>query len=217
MRFIIGVLFLGLTVLPAKAGDLTQLDFPLLIGDWYWFNPDQSQESEDVKDYRALSISFSSEDTFQFTLLHRSGKTERLKGKYSIDESSLVLNDEYGQGQQHEYKLSHNKLQLQGINFTKLLPAQLSGLWISKIVYGNDIEKGTNFSINLRPDFLFSAKVNDRQGNQAVHRGIYFLEGENLVLLYPDGQQEATFVLSANTLTLTDAISDAEMVMVRKN
>ncbi|WP_434360675.1 hypothetical protein NF212_08570 [Parasalinivibrio latis] len=217
MKFIVGVLFLGLAALPAKAGDLTQLDFPLLIGDWYWFSQDQSTTTEDVKDYKALSISFSSEDTFQFTLLHRNGKTERLKGKYSIDESALVLNDEFGQGQQHQYKLSHNKLQLQGISFTKLLPAQLSGLWISKIVYGSDIEKGTHFSINLRPDFLFSAKVNDKQGNQAVHRGIYFLEGENLILLYPDGQQETTFELSANTLTLTDAISDAEMVMERKN
>ena len=107
--------------------------------------------------------------------------------------------------QQHSYMLSYNQFILDGARFTKLAPDNLPGEWRSSNISGNDVGEGIEqLSISLRPDFLFSAEVSNSDGKKKEHRGIYYLEGDQIVLIYEDGQQESQFLLGTDTLTLTN-------------
>ncbi|WP_407333070.1 hypothetical protein [Enterovibrio sp. 27052020O] len=220
MTKLISLLIVVLSICtPVKAQDLTQLDFPLLIGDWYWFSPDQQKgtgTSPDVK-YKAINISFSSDYRFNVKLLNADGSVEEAKGVYDLDDSTLVLNDEFGDSQHHEYKLNHNQLMLKGARFTKILSHNLSGAWFSDVIEGKDVdEEVKELALMLRPDFLFSFRVSGKQGQEVTHRGVYFLEDDHLVLIYRGGQQDSQFELDANTLTLTNTKFGMEAILRRQ-
>ncbi|MDD1791662.1 hypothetical protein LRP50_00780 [Enterovibrio sp. ZSDZ42] len=204
--------------MPVKAQDLTQFDFPLLIGDWYWFSPDQQQDNTNEETtYKAINISFGSDYRFDVKLLKSDGEIEEAEGFYDLDENTLVLNDDFGDSQQHEYKLSHNQLKLKGAKFTKILPHNLSGAWFSDVIGGKDVdERVDELALMLRPDFLFSVRVSGKQGQQVTHRGVYFLENDHLVLIYRGGQQDSQFELDSNTLTLTNTQFGMEAVLRRQ-
>ncbi|MEZ9527174.1 hypothetical protein [Enterovibrio norvegicus] len=202
-----------------KAEDLTQFDFPLLLGDWYWFSPDQQSEPAGEQGaYKAINISFKSDYRFSVKLLNRDGSVEEASGKYDLDETTIVLNDDFGDSQHHEYKLNHNQLMLKGAQFTKILPNNLSGAWYSDIIRGKDVgEEVEQLALMLRPDFLFSARVSGKEGKSITHRGVYFLEDDHLVLIYRGGQQDSQFELSSNTLKLVDNQFGMEAVLQRQS
>lgn len=209
-------LFFSLS-LPAKATDLTQFDFPLLLGDWYWFSPDQQDAEGEENQYKAINISFDSDYRFQVKLLTRDGEVEEASGIYDLDDTTLVLNDEAGESQHHGYQLNHNQLMLRGARFTKILPNDLSGAWYSDIIHGFDVDKSVSeLALMLRPDFLFSVRVSGAEGQSVTHRGVYFLEDDHLVLIYRGGQQDSRFQLNADTLTLTDNQFGMEAVLKRQ-
>lgn len=203
--------------MPAKASDLTQFDFPLLLGDWYWFSPDQQEAEGEDNQYKAINISFNSDYRFNVKLLKRDGTVEEANGYYDLDESTLVLNDDQGESQHHEYKLNHNQLMLRGAKFTKILPNNLSGAWYSDVIQGNDVDDGVaELALMLRPDFLFSVRVSGTEGQSITHRGVYILEDDRLVLIYRGGQQDSQFELDADTLTLTNNQFGMEAVLKRQ-
>ncbi|KXF80633.1 hypothetical protein [Enterovibrio coralii] len=201
---------------PAKSQDLTQLDFPLLIGDWYWFSPDQSTSTSGENAYKAINISFKSDFRFTVKLLKRDGTVEEAVGEYDLDESTLVLSDDFGETQRHSYQLNHNQLSLQGAQFTKVLPNNLSGTWYSDVIQGKDVdERVSDLALILRPDFLFSVKVSGVEGRSVTHRGVYYLEDDHLVLIYRGGQQDSVFELNADTLKLSNNQFGMEAVLKR--
>lgn len=201
----------------AKASDLTQFDFPLLIGDWYWFSPDQHDNPKAENPYKAINISFTSEYRFKVKLLKRDGSVEEAEGVYDLDENTLVLSDDYGDTQHHEYQLNHNQLMLKGALFTKILPSDLSGAWQSDEIGGGDVDdRVSNLDLLLRPDFLFSVRVQGKEGESVTHRGVYFLEDDHLVLIYRGGQQDSQFELDADTLTLTNTQFGMQAVLKRQ-
>ncbi|PKF50753.1 hypothetical protein [Enterovibrio nigricans] len=201
---------------PVKSQDLTQLDFPLLIGDWYWFSSDQSTSASGENAYKAINISFNSDFRFSVKLLKRDGSVEEAVGVYDLDESTLVLSDDYGETQRHFYKLNHNQLSLQGAQFTKVLPNNLSGTWHSNVISGKDVdERVSDLALVLRPDFLFSVKVSGVEGRSVTHRGVYYLEDDHLVLIYRGGQQDSVFELQADTLKLSNNQFGMEAVLER--
>ncbi len=197
------LLFLS-TMLPAKAQDLTQFDYPFLIGDWYWFNANQTRQAEDSP-FKAISITFDSEYRFIVKLLKQDGNIEETSGSYDLDDTTVVLNDDYGDIQYHPYQLNHNQLLLRGIKFTKLLPFKISGSWQSDWIQGSDVgENVAQFALKLRPDFIFSVKVSGTDGESVTHQGVYFLEQDHLVLIYRGGQHHSQFELNQDTLLLTN-------------
>lgn len=218
MRKLINVVLLVFCLSPvAKATDLTQFDFPLLIGDWYWFSPNQYENGNANTNYKAINITFSSDYRFNVKLLRRDGAVEEATGSYDLDDNTLVLNDDYGDSQYHEYQLNHNQLMLKGALFTKILPSDLSGSWQSNQIKGGDVDDNVdNLALMLRPDFLFSFRVQGKEGESVTHRGVYFLEDDHLVLIYRGGQQDSQFELDADTLTLTNKQFDMEAVLTRQ-
>lgn len=200
---------------PLKAQDITQFDFPLLLGDWYWFSPYQEKVDKE-KNYKAISIRFTSEYRFLVKLLDRKGNVEEASGTFDLDETTIVLRDDYSGAQYHQYNLSHNQLMLKDTEFTKILSHDLTGAWYSNAISGKDVdEQVTEFALLLRPDFLFSARVLGKEGQSIMRRGIYFLEDDHLVLIYRDGQQDSQFTLDANTLTLSNSQFDMKAVFQR--
>lgn len=211
------MLFLVLLMgMPVKADDLTQFDFPLLLGEWYWFSPNQQGVQTDTGSYKAINISFNSDYRFEVKLLRTDGEVERATGDYDLDDNMLTLLDDSGVNQAHPYQLNHNQLMLQGAKFTKLLPQDISGSWQSNHLGGADISDDVSkLSLMLRPDFLFSMRVSGEEGKSVVHRGVYLLEDDHIVLIYKDGQQESQFELAADTLRLTDDVFGMEAILTR--
>lgn len=208
------VLFFSLS-LPVSAQDLTQFDFPFLLGDWYWFSPDQS-ETDSGSDYKAINISFSSDYSFKVKLLARNGHVQQASGVYDLDDTTLVLFDSEGDTQYHGYQLNHYQLELRGTTFTKLLPYDLSGSWVSRDIQGIDVgDNVSEMSLVLRSDFIFTMKVFGKEGRSITHNGVYILEDNHLVLIYRGGQQDSVFALEDDILTLSHVHFDMEARLQR--
>lgn len=213
IRFFLAFLFFSI---PLKAQDITQFDFPLLLGDWYWFSPYQNDAHKEGT-YKAINIRFTSDNRFWVKLLDRNGNIEEGKGAFDLDETTMVLSDDYGDAQYHKYALNHNQLMLKDTEFTKILPHDLSGAWYSDVISGNDVDQEVaEFALMLRADFLFSVRVLGKEGQSVTRRGVYFLEDDHLVLIYREGQQDSQFQLDANTLILSNSQFDMKTVLKRK-
>ncbi|PSW13367.1 hypothetical protein C9J01_11010 [Photobacterium rosenbergii] len=210
-------LFLSTFAVHARASNLTEFDYPLLLGDWYWFsNSDEGVESEGAN-YRAMNIKFKSNYRFVIRLLQTDGNVEEWDGTYDIDESTVTFLSNGQPEQQHSYMLSYNQFLLDGARFTKLAPENLPGKWRSSQISGQDVgESVSEIALSLRPDFLFSAEVSGKNGKKKEHRGIYFIEDDRIVLIYEDGQQDSQFRLGSNTLTLSNKQFGMEAVMRRE-
>lgn len=198
--------------------DITEFDYPLLIGNWYWINPEHNDANKVVKKdgYRAMNLTFTSNYEFSIRLLHHDGEVDQWKGEYDIDDTSLTFKAEDEPIQQHNYRLSYNQFLLDGARFTKLAPDHLAGVWRSDSISGRDVDPNlTSMSILLRPDFLFSAEISGKEGEKKEHRGIYYLEDDNLVLIYEEGQHQSRFEVDPNTLTLTNQVFGMKAIMKR--
>lgn len=190
-------------------------DFPLLLGDWYWFSPDEDEEEHDA--YKAISIHFNSDYQFRIRLLNNYGEVETATGTYDLNDDTLVFYDNNEIAQHHGYHLNHHQLLLKGALFTKILPNKLSGSWYSEDISGEDVnDEIAQFALQLRPDFLFSVEVADNNGESVTHRGIYYLEDDHLVLVYKGGQQDSQFTLDADTLILTNKQFGMEAILKRQ-
>ncbi|OWO79425.1 hypothetical protein B2J67_07775, partial [Vibrio cholerae] len=51
-------------------------------------------------------------------------------------------------------------------------------------------------------------------GNEATHRGVYYTEGNRLVLLYSEGEHDTRYVLDQDRLTLE--IDDSMTVVMNR-
>lgn len=214
---IAAVLFITSLSTAVRANDLTEFDYPLLLGDWYWFsNTDEGVQSEGAS-YRAMNIKFKSNYRFVIRLLQVDGSVDEWDGIYDIDETTITFSSYDQPEQYHSYMLSYNQFMLDGARFTKLAPENLPGNWRSSQISGQDVgESVSELAISLRPDFLFSAEVSGKNGKKIEHRGIYFIEDDRIVLIYEDGQHDSQFQLGSDTLTLTNKQFGMEAVMVRE-
>lgn len=217
--FFIAVLFMcSALTRPVYADDITEFDYPFLLGNWYWFSAtDEGVESEG-ESYRAMHVEFKSNYQFGMRLLRIDGNIEQWSGEYDIDETSITFITDNEEDQIHSYMLSYNQFVLDGARFTKLAPENLPGNWRSSEISGDDVDRSIEaLSLTLRPDFLFSAEVSNDKGKSKEHRGIYYIEDNQLVLLYEDGQHDTEFELSNNdTLTLTNTHFGMEAILQRE-
>ncbi|HIF9357008.1 TPA: lipocalin family protein [Photobacterium damselae] len=197
--------------------DITEFDYPFLLGDWYWFSPSDDGVESDGVHYRAMNIKFKSTYQFMLRMLKADGSVDEWVGTYDIDESSVTLFANGHPEQSHSYMLSYNQFILDGARFTKLAPENLPGNWRSSQLSGKDIHQEIEeLSLSLRPDFLFSAEVSDKEGKTKQHQGVYYLEDNNIVLMYETGQHSSEFQLASDTLTLTNTDFGMEAVMLRE-
>lgn len=215
--FVAATLFFGSFSSNLYADDLTEFDYPLLLGDWYWFSSTEEGVNSEGVSYRAMNIKFKSSYQFVIRLLQVDGTVDEWEGKYDIDETTVTFLSRGQPEQQHSYMLSYNQFMLDGARFTKLAPENLPGNWRSSRISGQDVADGVSeLAISLRPDFLFSAQVSGSNGKKKEHRGIYFIEDDRIVLIYEDGQHDSEFRLGSDTLTLTNKQFGMEAIMVRE-
>lgn len=150
-------------------------------------------------------------------MLQVDGTVEEWGGTYNIDESTVTFYTKGQPEQQHSYMLSYNQFILDGARFTKLAPENLPGTWRSSRISGQDVaDSVSELSLSLRPDFLFSAKVSGSDGKKKEHKGIYFIEDDQIVLIYEDGQHDSQFLLGSDTLTLTNKQFGMEATLQRE-
>ncbi|WP_413113468.1 lipocalin family protein [Thaumasiovibrio sp. DFM-14] len=210
-------LFIILCSFSLTAEDLTEFDYPLLIGDWYWFSPSEDGIQSQGKQYRAMHIQFSSDYDYIVRLLRIDGQIDGWKGKYNIDEDKLAMMADGHPTQMHDYKLSYNQFLLDGARFTKLAPENLPGEWISSSVVGTDVANNVErLAINLRPDFLFSLMIHGKNGKSNEQRGVYYIEDDHIVLIYEDGQHDSRYSLISDTLTLKNDQFGMEAIFQRQ-
>lgn len=215
MRLFLGCMLAIIVSLPVRSEELSRVDFPLLLGDWYWFSDMPVEQAPHP--YKAINLSFNSNYEFRIDLLRHDGQLETAAGQYDINENILRLYDNEGIEQRHAYQLNHNQLQLQGAVFTKLLPEDLSGLWRSHSISGEDVSEHVDgVSLQLRPDFLFAMQVRGDDGSSVTHRGVYLVEGDNLMLIYRNGRHSSQFQLAADTLRLTNDVFGMEAILERQ-
>ena len=216
--FIIVLFFFSAFSRPIIADDITEFDYPFLLGSWYWFSSTEAGVESAGESYRAMHVMFKSDYAFAMRLLRTDGNIEQWSGEYNIDETNITFVTEGEEDQMHTYMLSYNQFVLDGARFTKLAPENLPGNWKTSTISGSDVDHSiSELSLTLRPDFLFSAEVSNDKGKSKEHRGIYYIEDNQLVLLYEDGQHDSEFELSSNdTLTLTNTHFGMEAILQRE-
>ncbi|MDA9556091.1 hypothetical protein N9R79_01125 [Vibrio sp.] len=193
---------------------LSQFDLPFLIGDWYLINPSPENSSEQ---FRAIKLTLTSDYNFSIDIQKLDYSVDHWEGLFTADNETIILGIESNDPQAYRYEGNHNLLNLNGVTFTKALSNTLAGVWSSESLTGDDLSASNISSMDLvlQPDFVFSFRVMNNTGEEVVHRGVYYTENDNLVLLYENGEQETTYTLKSNQLTLEGQDSDMYAVMNR--
>jgi len=181
--------------------DITQFDQPFLLGDWYLLNPDPESTQED---FLAIKLNFESDYTFAIDIQKKDYSVDHWEGLYTANNDTIILGVQSDDPQVYQYKSNHNLLFLNGVTFTKALPNALAGMWSSISLSGNDrySDQLTKVLLILQPDFVFLFKASGSDGNETVHQGVYYMEGDHLVLLYESGEQDTRYTLNKDKLTL---------------
>ncbi|WP_194435027.1 hypothetical protein [Vibrio fluminensis] len=180
---------------------LSLFDHPFLIGDWYLINPEPEKSEED---YIAIKLTLDSKYNFTIDIQKKDYTVDRWEGMYTANEDTIILGLNTDHPQIYSYASNHNLLNLNGIVFTKALSNSLAGMWSSKHLDGDDLLASdvNQMDLILQPDFVFLFKVSNPDGDEAIRRGVYFTEGEHLVLLYENGEHNTRYKLNRDTLTI---------------
>ncbi|EJT1339193.1 hypothetical protein QNE93_001473 [Vibrio vulnificus] len=197
-----------------KSADLTYFDTPLLLGDWYLVNPNVEESRED---FRAIKLTLNSKYEFQIDIQKRDYSIDHWEGIYTANEDTIILGLNTDEPQVYQYESNHNMLNLNGVTFTKGLPNALAGIWSSAQLSGegmiaNQINK---MDLILQPDFVFMFRVTSEDGDELVKKGVYYTEGNHLVLLYENGEHDTTYVLDTDQLTLQEESGEMLAVLNR--
>lgn len=181
--------------------DLTQFDQPFLLGDWYLVNPNPEESKEN---FLAIKLTLDSNYSFNIDIQKRDYSVDHWEGLYTANDDTLILGLNTSEPQIYEYSANHNLLNLNGVVFTKALSNSLAGMWSSAKIGGDDLSANEvdQLDLILQPDFVFMFRVSNDAGAEAIHRGVYYTEGEHLVLLYENGEHETKYTLNSDTLTL---------------
>lgn len=200
---------------PAKSdSNLSHFDLPLLLGDWYLLNPNPEDGTED---FRAIKLTLDSNYTFSIDIQKRDFSVDHWEGMYNANGDTIILGLNTSEPQVYSYSSNHNMLNLNGVLFTKALPNALAGIWSSAELSGSDLRASNiqKMDLVLQPDFIFMFRVSDESGGEIVQRGVYYTEGDQLVLLYEDGEHGTRYTLNSDVLTLEGEESDMYAVLNR--
>ncbi len=192
----------------------SHFDYPFLLGDWYLINPNVESGEQD---FRTIRLSFASSFDFLIQIQKRDFSVDQWSGSYSVGDEAIVLGLNTDIPQYYEYKISHNRLLLNGITFYKLLNREMAGIWTSESLAGDDLLASNveRMDLVLQPDFVFMFRSSNESGAQSVHHGVYYIENDQLILLYENGEHESTFTLKDDQLTLEGEESDMFAVLNR--
>lgn len=192
-----------------------QFQYPFLLGEWYVNNPNPDENAA----FRAIRIQFDSNFVFKIDVQKLDYSLEHWQGTYNASDDTLVLGLNTSTPQIYEYKTTHNKLNLNGITFVKSLSMPIAGIWSSTSLSGDDIlaSKVAKLDLILQPDFVFMFRASGDDGEETIKRGIYYIENDQLVLLYENGETSSSYSLVDDTLTLSGEGVDmqAELARVR--
>ncbi|CAM3578803.1 hypothetical protein VA7868_04386 [Vibrio aerogenes CECT 7868] len=183
--------------------DLTQFDFPFLIGDWHLVNT-LSGSGNDAEDYLSIRLQLKSSYMFAVQIHKKDSSVEYWEGDYTADGNTLTLGAKTLTPQVYSYSATHNQLMLNGVIFYKALSRALVGVWESHQISGYErTDTGVEqLQLILQPDFIFSIRVQNDRGKEVVHQGVYYTESDHLVFLFEDGEHDAKFELEANQMVL---------------
>ncbi|GLT19281.1 hypothetical protein GCM10007938_30630 [Vibrio zhanjiangensis] len=181
--------------------DLTQFDQPFLLGDWYLVNPNPEQSEEN---FLAIKLNLDSTYSFKIDIQKRDYSVDHWEGLYMANDDTLILGMNTPEPQTYSYSSNHNMLNLNGVVFTKALSNALAGMWSSAQLSGEEFvtSEVQQMDLILQPDFVFMFRVSNDDGDEAIHKGVYYTEGEHLVLLYENGEHETRYSLNSDILTL---------------
>ncbi|HGS5166484.1 TPA: hypothetical protein ACMDUA_003784 [Vibrio harveyi] len=197
-----------------KEDELSHFDTPFLIGDWYLMNPNPDDSSEN---FRAIKLTLGSDYTFSIDIQKKDYSIDHWEGLYNANEDTIVLGLNTDEPQIYAYRNNHNTLDLNGVTFTKGLSNALAGIWSSSHVGGDGMLANNinQMDLILQPDFVFMFRVSNEEGEEAVKQGVFYTEGEHLVLLYENGEHGTRYTLNQNELTIQDSNGDMHAVLNR--
>ncbi|RQW63556.1 hypothetical protein [Vibrio viridaestus] len=191
-----------------KQDDLTQFDYPFLLGDWVLIN---SSPYDEKQNYQSIHLKLQSDYSFLVQIQRMDNTYEYWDGEYEVSGDTLVLGRTSIEPQLYSFANTHNRLILNGVTFLKMISQKVSGAWLSDSIGGHDIQSvGVDkMLLVLQPDFVFYFKASNEKGKEVLHRGVYYLEDDHLVLVYENGELNTTFNIRNNRMSLmTD---DGEM------
>lgn len=206
--------YLSSSELREHRNDLTQFDYPFLLGDWYLVNPFPDESGDD---FVVIRLHIASNYSFAIEIQKFDDTYEYWTGEYIVDRDTLVLGADIENQQIYSYTVSHNQLMLNGIYFSKGYHSELVGNWTSEAIQGDDIlaSKVSKLNLTLQPDFMFLFMAESHDGNMAAYQGVYYFEGDSLVLMYEKGEQNNRYSIEEGQLTLQSNDFDMLAVMNR--
>ncbi len=181
--------------------DITQFDYPFLLGDWILINDSPTDESQS---YQSIHLKLQSDYTFFIQIQKIDNTMEYWDGVYEVSGDTLVLGYGSIDPQHYTFVNTHNRLILNGVSFFKMLSRSVSGAWLSEKLTGSEM---TTLGVDkmlliLQPDFVFYFKASNAVGKEVLHKGVYYLEDDHLILVYESGELNTTFTVKNDVMKL---------------
>ncbi len=203
MMILLCSLSLGAATVDApKKMDMFLFENPFLIGQWVVLNP---MPDELPDDFLYIRLQLESNYRFSIAIKRKDKSVDSWQGDFTVDDGVLTLGPNSHDPQIYSYRVNPHKLLLNGVAFTKLLPAHLSGYWQSTYIRGVDVASSqlSHITLQLEPNFYFSIHSMTQDGTIKSREGVYYIEDNNISFIFQDGEQTSQFSLQAKQLILS--------------
>lgn len=177
--------------------DLTQFDYPFMIGKW-----NVATRASGLPPTVSVVMNFNSDYTYQI-VVHNTGQLMiNEEGTYSVkDNSEIILLNETEQVQKYDLKMTQDKMIMNGMLFVKEIPLGLSGYWNSTTIE-HEISSLENVNLVMTDDFLFKMNVSSGDGQEKVSEGIYVVDNGDIMFMTREGESIGSYTLEKDVLKL---------------
>lgn len=205
MKYILTILLLLISPLSVAEkkdnADLTQFDYPFLLGSWKFPNA-------------AVKVTFFSDYSYFIEMYDELGMSTEY-GKYEYQNENLIFYSNQGKIRKYEAEFNYQMLLLEKVPFTKMPKLDLLGVWRSRDVYVESNANTNKVEISFNPDFIFRMIVKSNSKEKET-LGIYTIERNKILLTTESGQVTGDIAFRDDMMILDLENGDFTSSLIRR-
>jgi hypothetical protein len=118
---------------------------------------------------------------------------------FHYGDEQIKLSSITGKETVYDYEMTNNNFKLGEIPFIKLPNMDIIGNWKGIKTEDQLVNVET---LTLYPNFLFSVQFKYKNGKSKSESGVYVIEKERIMFLYPDGKNIGTYAIEDELLNI---------------
>lgn len=173
---------------------MNEFDYPFLLGKW-----SSERKYDDKGNVFFLQMFVASDNSYSMVYFINNSIVNYDAGMFDYGDEQIKLSSITGKETVYDYEMTNNNFKLGEIPFIKLPNMDIIGNWKGIKIEDQLVNVET---LTLYPNFLFSVQFKDKNGKSKSESGVYVIEKERIMFLYPDGKNIGTYAIEDELLNI---------------